>query len=702
MSSIDRIIVHFTGISPYLVIIFILAGIGLAFWYYHDPVPPASPRMKAFLIFLRAAALSALFIALGEPVVKIVYTITQAAKVVVLLDTSSSMERFGEGLRKSEALDALQKIRSSLGNQGLYIGFDDKISPLKKDVTTFTGPATDIALALRNGESEKKVSAVILVSDGRWNRGEDPIESVKNNDIPVYTILTGPPGTAQDIILRRVSAATVGHSGWTIPVEITVASTIKRPAVIPVEILERNRTVAAGKISLGEAASGQISIELPLKDPGDHLFTVRITPGFEENKENNSRSFGVHVLKSSFAVLLMAHSPSVDLAFIRRVLEADKAFSVTTVIGERDITSTGLAYPDDISKFDAVILVDGGSVALTPPRAQKLVSWLSSGKGLWLLGTIPPQSTVLEGALPLSIDRGAGIFSASFTTVLTEAGRIHYITAAPYTVGLWEILPPLSSIMPVTVNQQGHPLAVTGGLTVKNTPLPVIVVGTYGRGKTLVMPVSGIWRWRLMMEGAGKSGDFYDTLIKNIVRWLTSETETSPLTVTTDSKSYLSGQEIFFEGRVFDSVYMPVSGAEVSLTVDNDPSQKVILEEKTPGIYTGVTRSTSPGNHSFTSSAYVNNKLYAEQKGSFGVENYSLEMLDSSPDPQLLGDLAHKTGGFAVTFAGTDSILSRVKISSASERGEKDYPINLNPLMPLLVIFFLTVEWAIRKRRGMI
>jgi hypothetical protein len=174
------------------------------------------------------------------------------------------------------------------------------------------------------------------------------------------------------------------------------------------------------------------------------------------------------------------------------------------------------------------------------------------------------------------------------------------------------------------------------------------------------------------------------------------------LTISTDSKSYLSGQEIFFEGRVFDSVFMPVAGAEVSLTVDNDQSQKVILEEKKPGTYTGIARSTSPGSHSFTAAAYVNGKRYAEQKGSFGVENYSLEMLDSSPDPQLLGELARKTGGLAVTAAGADSVLSRIKTQTAIERQEKDYPLTLNPLIPLLIILFLGVEWTIRKRRGMI
>jgi hypothetical protein len=506
VSSIDRIIIHFTSMSPFLLVPLIIAGIFLALWYYRDPVPPATPKMKALLVSLRAAALAILFIGLAEPVVKILFTITHVSRAAVLFDTSSSMEKFGEGQRKQEALDALKKIRANLGNRGEYLCFDDRIHQLDRETPAFIGPATDITQALKSAMSVKDVSAVILVTDGRWNRGEDPAGSAVSVDVPVYTILTGPAENTPDIMVRRVSAAPVGHDGTSVPVEIIVASTVKSPGAIPVEILERGHTVVSGNINLGEAASGKLTLDLPLKEPGDHLYTVRVSPAFAESRENNIRSFGVHVLKSSFAILLTAPAPSSDLAFLRRALEADKSFTVQTVIGTGAVSPNSAAWPDDIAKFDAVVLVDGGSLALDPERSEKLVSWLSAGKGLWILGasSLTAGSAGVESALPVVISRGAGIINSSFSTVLTEPGKTHFITAGPNTAGLWEMLPPLTSIMPVTVNSQGHSLAVAAGLNAGSPPLPVIVAGTYGRGKTLVMPVSGIWRWELMMVGAGK------------------------------------------------------------------------------------------------------------------------------------------------------------------------------------------------------
>ena len=201
---------------------------------------------------------------------------------------------------------------------------------------------------------------------------------------------------------------------------------------------------------------------------------------------------------------------------------------------------------------------------------------------------------------------------------------------------------------------------------------------------------------------SGRSGGFFKGFVLGTLRWLTSDTDASPLIVTTDSKTYLSGESITFEARLFDNVYSPVPGAEISLVVDNDPSKKIILEERSTAVYTGVMRGAAPGVHSFRAQAFAGGDLLAEAAGSFSVDPFSLEMLDSSPAPELLGQIARKTGGISVTPAGIDSVLSRLKPSIESERREENHYLALNPFLPFLAIFLLALEWAIRKQRGMI
>ncbi|MBA7589394.1 hypothetical protein ES708_31479 [subsurface metagenome] len=169
------------------------------------------------------------------------------------------------------------------------------------------------------------------------------------------------------------------------------------------------------------------------------------------------------------------------------------------------------------------------------------------------------------------------------------------------------------------------------------------------------------------MEGAGKSGEFFAGFITGMLRWLTTEIGTSPLVITTGTDSYLSGQEIAFEGRLFDNMFSPVSGAVISLNVDNDPALKVIFEETAPSVYTGMLRSIASGTHTYSAEAVVEGSRVAETGGEFTVEDFSLI------HPEFI-----------------------------SERKEEERHLYLSPVFPIIIISLLATEWIIRKRRGMI
>jgi hypothetical protein len=702
MNTIDSLTLHLSAFPVWLFPFLLMAGTVLALWYYHNPVPPVSQGIRSLLITLRAGAFALLFLALSEPVLGVIRTVTRSFRVAVLLDTSSSMEQAGDPARREDALAALETIRTRLGNRGLYLTFDERVRVLGREIPEFTGSATDVVLALKQALAEKDISACTVIGDGRWNRGEDPASTALPEDIPIHTVLSGKPSSAPDVILRSISASPIGHDGHAVPIEITVAMNSAASGTIPVEILEKGRSLVSGKITLQAGAAGRIVLDLPLTGRGEHTFSARVSPSFDDRKENNSRTFDIRVLKSAFRVLILAPSPSPDLAFVRRTVEADSAFAVRTVISAGS-TESAESFPENFSEYDAAVIIDGGGFALTPARMQNLARRISEGMGLWILGSTPlPSGSILENILPVSFPKSPVTVSSALGIALSEAGRNHFITGSGPERDGWETLPPLPSMLPVQPGPESAVLLTTPVSAQRKDPLPVAVTGTAGKGKILVMPVSGFWRWRLMMEGAGKNGTFFDSFIRGAAHWLTSETEISPLTVTTDAKTYLGGQEIFFEGRVFDTVYRPLSGAEVSLIIDGDTARRVILEETRTGIYTGSALSDLPGIHSWTATAFLDGKRHGETTGKYTVESFSLELIDSSPDPESLRTLAEKTGGIAVTAAGIDSVLQRLSPRNISERVERERYLALHPLLPGLVILLLSAEWFIRKRRGMI
>jgi len=705
--NIDRITFHLRNLSIPLFIVLIAGAIVFSIWYYRGTVPPVYGWTKRVVTMLRISALIILIIGIAEPIINLVKTVTNRFAVAVLIDTSSSINKTDDPSRKSEALETLHMVRSKMGEQGVFFAFDDQMRKLEHEEPVFDGKATDILAAIKNAAAQKNVSSLIVVSDGIWNLGEDPAGSGLPDTIPIHTVIVGSDELDPDVFIKKVSAAPIGREGSALPVEITVTSNIEHNDPIPVEVLENNITAASGTVSLRSETTARITLDIPLEKPGDHIFTVAINPSEDSQANNNTRKFSVHVIKSSFNVLMIAAFPSPDLGFIRRIIEADNAFDLKVAVAGTLTGESENVLQYDISMFDTVILLDGGGKILTHQWAESLAKWVAKGGSLWLLGSSPPDSDIsaLEGILPVKFLRGVLSGDSEFFTELTESGRTHFITTGiegRNSERDWSLLPPLSSISPVSsVPSKGLVLAQAVFADQKKR-LPAIVTGKHGSGKILVMPFSGIWRWRLMMEGAGKEDLFFSAFVMGTFRWLTSDTETSPLSVTTDQRSYLSGQEISFEGRLFDNIYTPVSGADISLIIDDDPSLKVILEETSPAVYHGKQRSIKPGEHVFSAVAYIGNNRFAESSDSFSVEQISLDMFDSKPDPALMGTIAKRTGGIGVTFSGIDSIFTSLQPRFNTERYTEKHHVYLSPFMPFVIVILLAVEWGIRKRRGML
>lgn len=704
VTHLENLHIEFLGLYFPLIIFLIGAGVLFALWYYRNTVPPVSGWKKRALVSLRIAAFVLLLITLAEPVIKLLATVSKKSRTAVLYDTSSSMDQKHDPQRKKDALDAVHTIRSHLGDNGAYFAFDSRFRDLGQEDVDFRGNGTDMLNAITQAANQEDVSSILLISDGRWNLGEDPSGSRLTYEIPVHTVTVGSNQAVTDASITRISAAHVGHEGEYLPVEMVITSTKEIPVPFPVEIIENNRIVASGTMSLRDTKMAKMNLDIPLSGHGDHLFTVLIKPADDVYKENNTRSFTVHVVKSSFRILIAADKPSADLAFIRRAVEDNDSFELEIITNRGTAGELMAPFPDDLTGYDALVLLNWFGSALTSQNAETVKNWVSSGGGLWILGSSAPDAGAenITAMLPVQFSSSANLRNSPFSLELTETGRIHFITSAAGSgENFWNILPPLSSILHVAkVSPDGRILA-HAVITEDGSVLPAIVTGKFGVGKVLVIPLSGIWRWQLMMEGAGKGGSYFSHFVHGTVNWLTSETETSPLTVTTDKTAYLGGQEIQFEARLYDSVYSPVSGAEITLTIDNNPSSKMILKETRPAFYTGTMRGPETGMHSYSALAYLGGKQYAERSDTFMVENFSLEMLNPEPDPELMGIIATRSGGISVTTAGIDSILTRLIPETITERYENTYDFHLNPIIPLVLILILTIEWSLRKYRGM-
>ena len=441
------------GISFPFLILFVLAAIIFSVMYYRNTVPPVYGWKKWMLVSLRASALTLLLVILAEPVLKILATITKKSRTAVLIDSSSSMDQNYDPGRKSEALNAFNEIRSNIGNDGVFYSFDSRFRILEQGKPDFSGSGTNLLTAITQAGNQDNVSSILLISDGRWNLGEDPAGSGLPVEIPVHTVTVGSSESITDVVINKISAAPIGHEGENIPVELTISSTIEMPEPVPVEVVENGRVLASGTVSFRNGTTARTTFTIPLSGNGDHTFTAVIKPGNDEYTENNTRAFSVHVVKSSFRIIIAADKPSADLSFLRRAIEQEDALELEIIVDKGVYGTLKAPFPDDLSGFDAMILLNWCGSALTPQRAETVKKWVSAGGGLWILGssTLSAGADVIKSILPVIFSNTNNFTNTQFYMDITEAGSTHFITSGEVNrENAWNSLPPLSFILPVS------------------------------------------------------------------------------------------------------------------------------------------------------------------------------------------------------------------------------------------------------------
>jgi hypothetical protein len=675
-----------------------------SWWYYSKSVPPVTGFLRWVLFILRASSIALILICIASPVVETVLTAIKKTRVAVILDTSSSIKQPKDPSRMEDALRVFENLRSKLGNKAVLLGFDTSLKRLGDGAPAFDGIGTDMSTALSTALSMKYISSAVVISDGISNLGTDPLTLDNLREFPVNTVSLGKTGMIRDFSIGGISGSPLGRDGESLPVDISAVSPSGFSGNIKAEIIEKGKTAVSGKIDFHGTGASSTVFQLPLKGEGAHTFTVVIKPPDEDYTGNNSRTFSVKVLKSSYKILVSADKPSPDFAFIRRIIDSEKTFKPYYLVGGEINAGGKNTFPDNINDFDAAIFIDWGDTETTGKNIDRIKSRISSGMGAWFVGSSIPSGNIrtLAEILPLTYT-GVNSPDSLYSIGLTETGQNHYVTSGDgSSASEWRSLPPLTSAAIVKETPgKGVVLATASPASGKSSPMPAIITGKYGKGKIVAMPVSGIWRWQLMLEGAGMDEGFYRGFVKGLANWLINENEETPLTVKTDYSSYLSGQEINLEARLFDSVYSPVSGAEIMVKT-NASGIRTVLDESKPDIYTGKIGGLPPGEYSYIAAAFLKGKKYTETTGKILVENYSVEMVNTEPDNALLKKIAEVSGGINVSPSGIDSLTAVLSPKTITERLEKTWDFRMNPFFLAFIILLLAVEWGIRKNRGML
>ena len=301
-----------------------------------------------------------------------------------------------------------------------------------------------------------------------------------------------------------------------------------------------------------------------------------------------------------------------------------------------------------------------------------------------------------------------------FTPQLTDAGTMHPVTSLRYSAddnrATWRGLPPLEGVNLVAgAKPDATVLAVHPKLRTKaGKPMPVIVAGEYGKGRSLAVTTDTLWRWGLVAAArAGDDGRNYTKLWENGMRWLIQDPDLRNLHVDSDAVEYVPGSPVNVTVRLLGRDYQPLPGGVVSLVVKRgaDPARaeqvdtaKVTVGDDgttihelgglTPGVYRVEGHATIAGRDVDASDIFL-------------VREGGTELDRPVGDPATLEAIATATGGSAL--GPVDELPRRLEFDPPRiVRVDRRTDVELwsRPGLLILVVGLLGLEWLLRQRSG--
>jgi hypothetical protein len=715
--------------SWWLVVLIIIAAAAFAFYSYRVTVPPVSAGRRSLLIFLRTLAVSLLLFVLFEPVLNIVRSSEEAPHLAVLLDNSLSMSfKDANSDRREDFKKALAAANPfDIDETATTLMFDDdlkRVQNFRFDSLQLKGQLSDISKPLnyltQNAEPDN-LRAALLITDGAFNAGNNPLNQAELIGRPLYIIGIGDSTEPRDISVQSIITNDIAYIETTLPVNVNVKSAGFSEGNIAVVLKDNGVKIAEEIISLkSDQQLYTTSFRYTPKEEGIRKLSAEIAAREGEiTTRNNTASEFVKVLKNKRQIVLFAGAPSPDVSFIRNELLKENGAEIVTFIQKQGAEFYEGAPGAGVLKAAELIVLVGFPVASSPESViRQIAQEAANGKPIFFVmsqQTDFKKLQLLEPYLPFSVtsSRPQEFLALANVGAQQAANPLLKITGTDADITTWNQLPPLFRTETFVKVKPESEVAAT--LRVNNVPLaePLIVSRTFQRSKSVALLGYGLYRWKLagqaadISKGKTETPDVLNAFLQNTSRWLTADNDQKTVRIRTNKKLYSGGERVEFIAQVYDAAYTPLDNAEVRVKISGGKSGRdIVLQSIGNGRYTANLDGMPEGDYSFNGEARQNGRSLGTDNGRFSIGEIALEYQNLRMNVELLRALAERTGGKFYTpsqaAAFKEDLLKSQVFAPRPVTKRNEFALwNLPWLLGAAILAF-AIEWFLRKRSGLI
>ncbi len=726
------------GVSPLLLIPCLLIAAALGFWVYRNTVPTLSPSKRIALTTLRVGSLFVVLFLLFKPIWENIRNTEQPPLLAVLVDDSQSLN-----LTVEEASDSLSiseqtrtAVRDFAGEQipgsVKYFRFSSDVqqvgdsqvgnsqirnSNAPADSLGFSGDRTNVSQALafvRERYKDENLQGVLLISDGQYNTGRNPIYLAERYPVPIHTIVVGDTTRRRDVQIRRVNTNEIAYVGDELPVQVGLLSEGFDGARVTVSLFENGVLLNTTNVDL-PAGISEIPVDLFHTPEADGLRRYSVSVSQLEGEatfRNNTESFAVRVLENKKRILLFAAAPEPDVSAIRQLLAQDPNIEVTTFVQKSRSQFYDNSTPDSLDTYDAVILAGYPGKLSNSAVAADLAQSIDEGLPAFFILSRQTDLSLLRKTFAAALPAQPRVLRSNYiesTFIPTAEGLQHPILQISETPDeAWLTLPPL--VFNDSRWQAAPNARVLATHQVRGIPLddPMLIIRNQNRHRTAALLGAGTWRWKNLPEDLQTVAPFWVELFTNTLQWITTKEDDRPVRIAPVEDLFSGGAPIQFDGQVYDESLNPVDGAAIEIEVTQADSIRYpyTMEPVGNGRYTLNIGALPEGTYQYSAQAQQNGAVLGTDAGTFAVGSLTLEYKETRADGQLMSQIAQRSGGKVFASADPGDISSHLEASDSfvpivfEERVESE--LWQRYIFFVIILVLLTAEWLVRKRSGMV
>ena len=684
-----------TDYSFWFIILCILSGAAYSFTlYYKEKRFEEVARWILYLmVFCRFIVVSVLAFLLLSPLVKTLLRQVEKPLIIVAQDNSESLViNKDSSFYKGSYVNSLYSLIDQLDDKYdvKTYSFGDKIENDLK--FSYTDKQTDISSLFEEIEtrySDRNLGAVIIASDGLYNKGLNPLYRTDKLKVPLYTIALGDTNVKKDLILNKVEYNRISYLGNKFPLQIVVDAKELKGKNATLSVYKENESLYSQRLDFNSGLfSTTLNLELEAKQPGKQRYSIRLAKlDGEVTYVNNQKDIYIDVLDGRQKILILSNAPHPDVGAIKQTIESNQNYEVETAPVEN--------FNKSLKPYNLVVLYQ--NISNSGVWDQHIVSEIKSNNIPVLLFN-PSKSdfqTGINSVYTNKTNESEPLLSKNFSLFTLSEELKNFVKKLPAVYcpfGNYQALPLFSSN--VLLYQR---------IGVVETSTPMMLFSQDGEAKIGTFIGEGIWKWRLRDYAEHKNHNIFNELINKMVQYLSLKVDKSFFKVIVGNDFY-ENENIEFEAEVYNDSYELINEPEVTINIINKDNKKFPFTfSKTSNAYRLNAGIFPVGEYRYETKTRVGDKVFT-QSGKFTVSALQVESVNTVADHQLLYALAKKHKGEMVYPNEMSKLLQilndreDIKPVSHSEKKLTDL-VNLKILF-FLLLFLISLEWFFRKWSG--